>query len=294
MDRLAVGRNPVSPELKIYVTIWYLANQETFRQLSDRFGIALSTAYEVIREMTSFLVRESSKYIKWPKPEEYPGISNEFEKFAGIKGIIGAIDGCHIRIRKPQQCPMDYYNRKKYYSVLIQGVVDHTKKFIDVSCGEPGSMHDWRVLQRTKLYENAEERNIFRDFFLLGDSAYKNNEWIVTPFKDFGNLSDQQKNFNYLHSKSRITVENAFGLLKGKFRKLFSFDNFNIEFIINCIMAACTLHNIYLIYERDAVIDNTSINDEDPVDSQNVEDDLAFNNNKRTIVFQQMINHNKI
>jgi hypothetical protein len=30
-----------------------------------------------------------------------------------------------------------YYNRKSEFSVLLQGVYDHKKKFMDIFCGEP-------------------------------------------------------------------------------------------------------------------------------------------------------------
>lgn len=50
--------------------------------------------------------------------------------------------------------------------------------------------------------------------------------------------------FNYRHLFSRIVIENAFELLKGRFRKLFYFENNNIMFIVKCVIVATILHNI--------------------------------------------------
>lgn len=61
--------------------------------------------------------------------------------------VIGAIDGSHIAIKAPHVNHEDYFNRKQNYSINLQGVVDATGKFIDVSTGWPGSIHDARVLR---------------------------------------------------------------------------------------------------------------------------------------------------
>ncbi|KAG5877220.1 hypothetical protein JTB14_036428 [Gonioctena quinquepunctata] len=145
-------------------------------------------------------------------------MSQAFSKNNGIPGAIGAIDGSHIEIPKPEQNQDSYINRKGYHSLLLQGVVDNNKKFIDVFCGEPGSLHDARLLRRSALYgKNLEDPAFMGDFFLLGDSAYPNLEWIVTPFSDTGFLSEEQKLFNKRLSSKRVVIKNAFGILKGVF-----------------------------------------------------------------------------
>lgn len=36
--------------------------------------------------------------------------------------------------------------------------------------------------------------------------------WIMTPYKDNGHLTEQQKTYNYLHSSTRMVIERAFAL----------------------------------------------------------------------------------
>lgn len=177
----------------------------------------------------------------------------------GIPRVIGAIDGCHINIKRPKE-HVPYCNRKGMTSIVLQRVCDHRKQFVDVFCGEPGSLHDARVLRRSELYEYAYANSIPMNRYLVGDSAYPNLSWLVTPFKDNGNLSPQQRDFNYRHSCTRIVIEHAFGLLKGRFRRLRYFQNKDIPFIVKCVISACLLHNICISF--DDVEDIEEMNEE--------------------------------
>jgi hypothetical protein len=43
------------------------------------------------------------------------------ERSQGFPGVIGAIDGCHIPIKQPRHNAHDYYNRKQFHSIILQG-----------------------------------------------------------------------------------------------------------------------------------------------------------------------------
>lgn len=262
---------------------------ESFRQVSDRFGISLSSAHRILSKVVDFLISIAKDYIKWPNEEEKKQISVEFKKKHGFDGVIGLIDGSHIKINKPKEHHEVYINRKGYHSILLQGIVDHRKMFIDVYCGEPGSLHDARLLRRSKIYEKAEDPNYFNNYYLLGDSAYPVLQWLISPFRDTGFLTRDQRAFNYRLSATRVIVENAFGLLKGRFRRLGHFENFSIKFIVKIIMAACVLHNI-CITEDD--IEDCDFEQTEPDDHDVIEDEEAQNQNvnKRQEIFQKMFN----
>lgn len=66
----------------------------------------------------------------------------------------GAIDGSHVRIDKPIEDPDSYVNKKQYFSLQLQGTVDHRMKFIDVFIGYPGSVHDARVFKNSPIYRD--------------------------------------------------------------------------------------------------------------------------------------------
>lgn len=65
--------------------------------------------------------------------------------------------------------------------------------------------------------------------------------------RDYGNLSRQQKTYNYSHSVTRVIIENVFGMLKGRWRILLYVNVYSIKKAIKIISACCFLHNFCLI-----------------------------------------------
>ena len=47
-------------------------------------------------------------------------ISSSFEDEGRFPGVIGVIDGTHVRIRAPDSEPEAYINRKKFHSLDVQ------------------------------------------------------------------------------------------------------------------------------------------------------------------------------
>lgn len=90
----------------------------------------------------------------------------------------------------------------------------------------------------------------------LGDKIYPIKERLLPPFKDYGNITRMQVQYNKIHSKTRVKIENCFGLLKGRWRRVKYITVYNIEKASNIVMA-CALHNFCLINNdfADALLD---------------------------------------
>lgn len=105
--------------------------------------------------------------------------------------------------------------------------------------------------------------------FLIGDSAYPSLSWLIPPYRDNGHLTPQQIEFNYMLSSTRMSVERAFGHLKGRFRRIKFFNEYRqMPFIINTVVAACILHN-YCI-EKDDIYNFPEYHDENVSNNNNV------------------------
>ena len=103
----------------------------------------------------------------------------------------------------------------------LQAVCTNDLKFIDCYAGWPGSVHDARVLKNSPLYRDAslDPNRLFPgDRHILGDSAYPLKEWLLTPYRDNGHLTQSERRYNFIHSSTRMAIERSFGLLKGRFK----------------------------------------------------------------------------
>eukprot|EP00118_Oscarella_pearsei_P022072 m.251670 g.251670 ORF g.251670 m.251670 type:complete len:303 (+) comp40338_c0_seq3:519-1427(+) len=246
-------RRAISVEKRAAITLWFLASMAEYRTIAYLFGVGKSTVCSIINETCRAIVAALlQEYISFPAG---PALQEIVSGFSHMPQCAGAIDGSHIPITPPALNHTDYYNRKGWYSVIIQAVVDHQYRFLDVCIGWPGSVHDARVLANSKLYEMAKAGQILIEsavmmegsmipVYLIGDSAYPLLSWLMKPFPRFGDLSDEKKNFNYRLSSARIVVENTFGRLKSRWRRLKKALDVNIDNVPHIVAACCVLNNI--------------------------------------------------
>lgn len=222
--------------------MWFVGHQTaSFRDVADRFNITLSSLHRIIERLTYFLSNYSPQIIKWPNNQQKRESEMSF-RANGFPMAIGAIDGSHIQIDKPDNDPDSYINRKGYYSIQMQVVCDHNRKIIDFFAGYPGSVHDSRVFRNSPLCNTLEEK--CGPYFLLGDSGYPLKTRWMTPFKERGQLTRRQINYNLKLSQNRYRIEHCFGILKQKFRQLYHLKFRNITKIVHFMRACCVLHNI--------------------------------------------------
>ncbi|CAH3175390.1 unnamed protein product [Porites lobata] len=110
-----------------------------------------------------------------------------------IPNCVGTIDGSHIRIIRPHNYSTDYYNLKGYYSVLLQAVCDGNCKFLSLSCGHPGSIHDATMMRISGFTGKSLQRSFYSyrclnktyqglPLVILGDSEYTKLPWLLVPY----------------------------------------------------------------------------------------------------------------
>lgn len=241
------GFLPRTDEECVLITLWYLGTKCSYREVAELFGYSESCVYKCVEKVIRSICDVAQTYIHFPTQEEAIVVEEGFRSVSGFPGVIGAIDGCHIEIKAPDNLQADYIDRSGTHSINLLAVCDHNKKLTYTFAGYPGSAHDSRVyrdsaLGRTLLLE-PETLMPSASHHILGDSGFQLSSYLLTPYKDYGNLNQRQKKYNKKHSQTRVIIENAFGWLKGRFRRLKYIDA-EIPKIKLIVTACCVLHNM--------------------------------------------------
>jgi len=164
--RDTIMRNAIPVEKRVALMLWFLATGADYRTIGHLFGVAKSTVCVIRKEVCSCIVsRLLPQYIKMPQGNSLKAVIDGFCKDHGFPQCVGAIDGTHIPIVSTDQCSADYYNRKGWHSIILQGTVDNKGLFIDIYVGWPGRVHDARVFVNSTLYKKGQRNaDITLDF----------------------------------------------------------------------------------------------------------------------------------
>ena len=133
--------------------------------------------------------------------------------------------------------------------------MDHKGRFIDIYVGWPGRVHDARVFANSSLFKRGQSKTLLPNWVksisgkniplvFLGDPAYPLLDWLMKAFPDSGNLTANQKQFNYCLSRARVVVEHAYGRLKGRWRCLMKRLDVSVCDVPELVAACCVLHNV--------------------------------------------------
>ena len=135
----------------------------------------------------------------------------------------------------------------------MMGTVDYLGRFLDVDIRHPESTSDYLVFATSDLKEKLETNGFLAEGLeILGDNAYCNSSYMVTPYKS---ATGSEDDFNFYQSQLRIQVECAFGKLVqrwGILRHLISC-NIGLERISSLVMALCRLHNFCINLSHETV-----------------------------------------
>ena len=261
-------RRAIPAEKRIAVALWRPATGDSYRTTGLVFGVGRCTALKLKDEFCAALLINAKEFIKFPKREgETRRAIEAFQEISCFPQVVGAIDGSHIPIIAPKNDPNDYYNRKQFHSEVLQAVADAQGRFIHVSTGYAGSIHDARVLRMSSLVKEVEHGNnllspVIRTRaddeirpLMVADPAYKLTNWCMKPYPETRVITPSERNFNKALSRTRVVIEQAFGMLKGRWCCLLVKLDESIDKIPFTVIACCILHNICIDIRDDVDVD---------------------------------------
>ena len=109
---------------------------DRYKSIGYRFGLSESTANKIVHSLVRFITQYLlDEVIKWPTNEEKQEMTQMINEVYHFPGVIGMIDGTHIEIEQPSERGYEYYNRKDYYSIVLQAVMCEDLRFTNVYTG---------------------------------------------------------------------------------------------------------------------------------------------------------------
>ncbi|XP_035918329.1 uncharacterized protein LOC118516979 [Anopheles stephensi] len=228
-------RDSITAQERLLITLRYLATGETFSSLQYLFRVSRSSISNIVKETCICLTKTLRSYVKLPSTkEQWLEVSKMFEQRWNFPHAIAAIDGKHFHTRAPAHSGSDYYNYKNFYSIVLLVMVHADYYFMFADAGGKGGISNGGIFRNSRLFQKLENKllnipdpeplrlpyKIPVPFFILGDKAFAFTDYCIRSFGELHSPGSYQRIFNYRHSRARMPVENALGILANRFQVL--------------------------------------------------------------------------
>ncbi|XP_069586989.1 uncharacterized protein [Ranitomeya imitator] len=256
-------RKAISAEERLLLTLRFLSTGLSFAGLHLEFLIGRSTISGIVR-LTCRQIWDRLKDLVMPEPKQadWLQIARGFKVNCDFPNCIGAVDGKHIRVRKPPNSGSQFYNYKQFFSVVLLAVVDSNYRFIIVDIGAYGRTGDSRVFNSSIMGRRLGENQLdlpppqqlpgstaeALPFFFVGDEAFQLTRHVMRPYPR-RNLDHRRRIFNLRLSRARRLVECTFGILVAKWRVLQTAMQLSEATVNEVIKASVILHNYTRIHD---------------------------------------------
>ena len=254
----------IAGEVKLAVTLRLLAGGDAL-DLGVIFDISSTTITSILIDvLRDWIIKTGVGDINMTKylgdKDAMAKVSAGFSKRSHgvLKGAIGAIDGWLVRIVRPGfkrdgiKNVTSFFSRKGFYALNVQCIVDDKKRVIWLSYKHKGGSHDSSCFSHTELYKHLHsiKDKLYRmGYFLLGDSAYALESFILVPY-DGPRPQSAEDDFNFYHSSARITVECAFGEIDLRWGIFWKRLKCSLENAAIIIEGSMRLHNFLVDYRE--------------------------------------------
>lgn len=145
-----------------------------------------------------FLLQLPSNALEWKL------IADNYNKRWNFPHCIGALDGKHVVIQKPENTVREFHNYKGMDSIVLMAIADANYCFIYVNVGCQGRISDGGVFKNTSFYKNMEKNELSLPphealpgrttpvpYVLVVDDAFSLSKNIMKPYTtDLRNLQE--------------------------------------------------------------------------------------------------------
>ena len=150
------------PEIKIAITLKFLATGESYESLMYQFRVHSSTISKFVLIVCNKIYETfKGRILRLPgTTEEWEIVEHETRRLWQFPNCIGAADGKYIAIVHPSNSGSESYNYKGFFSIVLLVIVDCDYRFIFADVGSQGRISDGGKYRNSFLYRATKENSL--------------------------------------------------------------------------------------------------------------------------------------
>ena len=190
---------------RVAVALYYLMHAGSVFEATKVFGMKKSSAVRYIWQVIIVIIEIlGPRFIKLPNSiANWQKIADGFEDICGFPNCCFAIDEGIFEIERPTDYE-GWYCRKSSPVINSQVVVDHNTRIISFDL-RPGSANDKSVFNFSKFGQDI-SKILPSGKYGVNDAGYTLSDRLLTPFIIEERIPADEFHYNFLHSKTRITI----------------------------------------------------------------------------------------
>ena len=149
LQRRTKRNHGLSPTLQFLVALHFFVSSSFLQPSVTPSASQNSLSQRVVKDVSLALARKQKKFILWPFPVELQVVKRGFYDKRGFPGVIGCINGTHVRIQAPSTNENNFVNQKGFHS-NVQAV-----------CKRNGRQHKAKINESFMLTMWLPSRKIF-------------------------------------------------------------------------------------------------------------------------------------
>lgn len=140
---------------------FYRLSKETFQELVELlsyralkyyFMRGLTTISNIITTTTEAIwTTLQPQFMSIPTPEKWATIADRYEKLWNVPNCLCSLDGKHFRIKCPPRTGSQFYNYKRYFSIVLMACADADGLFTTIDVGEIDRNSNGAVFRSSNL-----------------------------------------------------------------------------------------------------------------------------------------------
>ena len=145
---------PKTPEEKLPITLRFLATGESYKSLMYQYCVSDSTVSKLLQvecDIISKVFIDEFMHIPSTKNDWLRIATEELWQFLNC---IRAFGGKEIALFHPLLGGWNYYNYKRFHSIVLATLVDANYKFLYVDIGCQGRLNNGAVYQNCSFYKS--------------------------------------------------------------------------------------------------------------------------------------------